>query len=99
MTHWPWTCQGYNDNNNPKKWNTYLNAKGKSLGETQDDYLHNFGAPERLTWDGLQYQVSKDKNFFNNSCKYNIDRHVSAPQHPNENPAQGDIREIKRRFS
>ena len=72
--------------------------KGESLGETLDDFVHDFGALEHLTFDGFQYQVGKNTKFFKNIWKYNIDHHVSAPRHPNENPAEGAITELKRRF-
>ena len=75
-----------------------LNTKGGSLGEIVDDYVHDFGAPEHLTFGGFQYQVGKNTKFFRNLLKYNIDHRVSAPRRPNENPAEGTIREIKRRF-
>ena len=74
------------------------NAKGDSLGEALDDFVHDFGAPEHLTFDGHQSQVGRNTKFFKNLRKYNIDYHVSAPRRPNENPAEGAIREIKRRF-
>ena len=61
--------------------------KGESLGETLDDFVHDFGAPEYLTLDGFQSQVGKNIKFFKNLRKYNIDHHVSAPRHPNEKPA------------
>ena len=75
-----------------------LNAKGGSLDETLDDFVHDFGAPEHLTFGGFQYQVGNNTKFFSNLLKYNIDHRVSAPRRPNENPAEGTIREIKRRF-
>ena len=30
-----------------------LNAKGDSLGETLENFVHNFGAPEYLKFDGF----------------------------------------------
>jgi hypothetical protein len=74
------------------------NAKGDSLGEALDDFVHDFGAPEHLTFDGHQSQVGKNTHFNKSLRKYQIDYHVSAPRRPNENPAEGAIREIKRRF-
>ena len=43
-----------------------LNAKGDSLCETLDDFVHDFGALEHLTFDGFQYQVGKNTKFFKN---------------------------------
>ena len=39
------------------------NAKGDSLGETLDDFVHDFGAPEHLTFDGFQSQMGKITHF------------------------------------
>ena len=41
-----------------------LNAKGESLGEALDDFVHNFGAPEHLTFDGHQPQVGKKTRIY-----------------------------------
>ena len=75
-----------------------VNAIGDSLGETLDDFVHDFGAPSHLTFDGHQSQVGKKTRFFKGLRKYKIDHHVSAPRQPNENPAEGTIQELKRRF-
>ena len=71
---------------------------GDSLGEALDDFVHDFGAPMHLTFDGHQSQVGKKMRFFQGLPKYKIDHHVSSPRHPNANPAEGTIREIKRCF-
>ena len=36
-----------------------INATGDSLGEALDDFVHDFGAPTHLTFDGHQSQVGK----------------------------------------
>ena len=40
-----------------------LNTKGGSLDETLDDFVHAFGAPEHLTFNGFQSQVGKNTKF------------------------------------
>ena len=40
------------------------NAKGESLREALDDFVHDFGAPEHLTFDGHQSQVGKKTRFY-----------------------------------
>ena len=74
------------------------NAKGDTLGETLDDFVHDFGAPEHLTFNGFSSQVGKNTKFHKGLRKYKIDYHVSAPRRPNENPAEDAIREVQRRF-
>ena len=91
-------CQVYSHKAVFPAWYTKLNVKGYSLGEALDDYVHEFGSLEHLTFDGFQYQVSKNTKFFKNLHKYNIDHHVYVPRSPNQNPAEGTIREIKRCF-
>ena len=59
-----------------------LNAKGGILGETLDDFVHDFVAPEHPTFDGFQSQAGKNTKLFKNLRKYNIDHHVYAPQKP-----------------
>ena len=58
-------------------------AKGQSLSETLDDFVHYFGAPEHLTFDGFSSQVGKGTKFNKALRKYRIDYHVSAPRRPN----------------
>ena len=69
-----------------------------SLGEILDDFVHDFGAPEYLTFDGFQYQVGKNTKFLKNLRKYNVGHHVSAPRGPYENHVECAIREIMRSF-
>ena len=73
-------------------------AKGDEVGHTLSDFVHDFGAPDHITFDGAQVQVGKKTLFQKNLTKYIIDYHVSSPRRPNENPAEGSIREIRRRW-
>ena len=73
-------------------------TKGDTVGDSLYNFVHDFGAPEHLTFDGFQSQVGKGTKFRKGLRQYNIDWHVSAPRRPNENPAEGTIREVKRRF-
>ena len=73
-------------------------AKGEEVGQTLLNFIHDFGAPEHLTFDGAQVQVGKNTLFQKVLRKNVIDYHVSSPRRPNENPAEGSIREIRRRW-
>ena len=74
------------------------NTKGETLGDSLNNFVHDFGAPDHLTFDGYSSQVGRETKFYKRLKHYGIDHHVSAPRRPNENPAEGCIRELKRRF-
>jgi hypothetical protein len=73
-------------------------ATGDSIGFSLQDFVHDFGVPEHLTFDGAQAQVGQYTRFMQNIRKYNIRHHVSSPRRPNENPAEAQIREVKKRW-
>jgi len=63
-----------------------------------DNFIHDFGAPEHLTFDGHMTRVRRKTRFRKSLRKYNIDYHISGPRRPNENPSEVAIRELRRRF-
>ena len=73
-------------------------TKGEAIGDSLYNFVHDFGAPEHLTFDGFQSQVGRNTKFRRGLRHYNIDWHVSAPRRPNKNPAEGTICKIKCRF-
>ena len=73
-------------------------AKGDEVGQTLLNFVHDYGAPEHLTFDGAQVQVGKNTLFQKTLRKHHIDYHGSSPRRPNENPTEGFIREIRRRW-
>ena len=68
------------------------------ISDTLLDLVHEFGAPEKLTFDGAQSQVGRHTSFQALLRKYQIPFHISAPCRPNENPAESKIRIIKVRW-
>ena len=79
--------------------NYHMNAvNGENTGNTLKDFIHEFGAPDRLTFDGYPTQVGKHTLFQKTLRRYDIDQHTSSPYRPNENPAEGAIREIKKAY-
>ena len=68
-------------------------TKWDEVGQTLFNFIHDYGAPEHITFDGAQVQVAKNTLF-----QHVIDYHVSSPRRPNENSAEESIREIKRRW-
>jgi hypothetical protein len=69
-----------------------------SAGNLLRKFIHEFGRPEKLTFDGLQELCGKKTEFMSNIRKYSIDYHVTEPHRPNHNFAEGDIREIRRKW-
>ena len=73
-------------------------ADGEHVGHSLLNFIHNFGAPEHLTFDGAQVQMGRHTLFQQTLRRHNIQFHVSSPQRPNENPGEAAIRELKRRM-
>ena len=73
-------------------------ANGESVGGSLRDFVSDYGRPDHLTYDGAAVQTGKGTDFHKTARKHEIRYHVSAPRRPNENPAEGAIREIKRRW-
>jgi hypothetical protein len=73
-------------------------ASGDQVGYSLSDFIHEYGAPEHLTFDGAAVQVGSGTRFKDNLQRAEIKHHVSAPRRPNENPAEGSIREVKKRW-
>ena len=73
-------------------------ADGESIGQAFLNFVHDFGIPELLTFDGASAQVGKNTLFMRSLRKYECKYHVSSPRRPNENPAEAGIRETKKRW-
>ena len=52
---------------------------------------------EHLTFDGYSSHVGQSSLFMKTVRDSNIDFHISGVRRPNENPAEGSIRQIKQR--
>ena len=73
-------------------------AKSETLAYTLNNFISDYGAPERLTFDGAQAQAGKHTEFMQCIRRHHIKHHISAPRRPNENPAEAAIREVKKRW-
>ena len=58
----------------------------------------DFGIPRKLIVDGALEQVGRNTEFIKRCRKYDIDLHVSSPRRPKENPAEGVIREVRKKW-
>ena len=73
-------------------------ANGEQVGQSLKDFIHDYGAPEHITFDGAMVQVGQNTPFVHTLRKYEIKHHVSSPRRPNKNPAESAIRETKKRW-
>ena len=67
-------------------------------GEGLRQFVQDFGRPEKLTFDGSREQCGKKTEFMKNVRKYDIKYHVTEPDRPNHNFAEGVIREIRKKW-
>ena len=74
------------------------NNTSASIDQALRNFSHDFGIPQHLTFDGATTQTGKHTEFMKTIRKYDIKHHVSSPRRPNENPAEGSIQLIKRRW-
>ena len=62
--------------------------------DTLDDFVREFGAPHGLRNDNSKMQLGN--NFRNVLRKYNIKQSMTEPHHPQQNPAERKIQEVKK---
>jgi len=70
---------------------------GENVGTSLGNFIHEYGAPAHLTFDGAQYQKGDNTKFMALIRQHNIKYHISSPRRPEENLVKGSIREIKKR--
>lgn len=68
------------------------------IGPTLPRFISDYGIPQHLTMDGAAVQKGRKTTFMETIRRANIDWHISGPYRPEENPVEGGIRELKRRF-
>jgi PAS domain-containing protein len=73
-------------------------ANNQKVGESLKFFINDFGAADELTYDGAAVQVGRKTTFQSTLRQYDIKSRVSGPRRPNENPAEGAIREVKKRW-
>ena len=73
-------------------------AYGENVVSLLNDFIHEFGAPYHLTFDGAAVQVGSKTEFVDTLRQNHTRSHTSAPRQPNENPAEGSIRELKKKM-
>ena len=74
-----------------------MDRKGK-VGEALRVFCQEFGVTERLTMDDAKEQIGSNSEFMHQIRKNGINFHVIEPERHNQNPAEGVIREILRKW-
>ena len=74
-----------------------MDTKSKA-GEALKEFCREFGIPQHLTFDGASEQCKKGTEFMKTVRQYNIDYHISEADLHNQNPVEGVIREIRKKW-
>ena len=74
-----------------------MDSKSKA-GDALKVFCREFGVPYNLTFDGSKEQTGKNTTFMKEVRKHDINYHVSEAERHNENPVEGVIREIRRKW-
>jgi hypothetical protein len=74
-----------------------MDSKSKA-GDALKIFCREFGIPENLTFDGSKEQCKKGTAFMQQVRKHGINHHISEPDLHNQNPVEGVIREIRRKW-
>ena len=71
---------------------------GPTVGQTLNDFIHEWGIPDTLVFDGAKVQTGQNTLFMKIVWEVNINYHVSEPRRPDQNPSEAAIREVKKRL-
>ena len=73
-------------------------ANNENIGNSLGEFASEFLVLENLTFDGATVQLGSTTIFQNHVRKNDIQNQRSAPWRPNENPSEGSIWEVKRKW-
>ena len=71
---------------------------GLTVGQTLTDFIHEWGIPDTLMFDGAKVQTGQNTLFMKIVREANINYHISEPWRLNQNPLEAAIREVKKRL-
>ena len=74
-----------------------MNKKGEA-GDALRTFCLEFGVPEHLTFDGSKEQCGRKTEFMKQVRKNDIQHKVSEKGYHNQNPVEGVIRELRRKW-
>jgi hypothetical protein len=75
-----------------------MDTSKRKAGNALRTFCQEFGASDRLTCVGSKEQTGKKTKFMQQVRKNNIDLHVIEPERRNQNPCEGVIREVRRKW-
>lgn len=76
----------------------YPMATKSDAGKALRSFINEWGVPAKLTFDGAPEQFGKGTEFMKQIMKHGIEYHVSEPHRPDQNAAEGVIREVRRKW-
>jgi hypothetical protein len=76
----------------------YPMASKAMAGQALREFIREYGVPEELHFDGSLEQNGPNTEFTRLIREHGIKVHRSEPHRPQQNPAEGAIRELKRRW-
>ena len=76
----------------------YPTESKKLCGKALKTFCTEFGAPEKLTFDGAKEQVKSGTDFMKVVREYEIIPHVIEPDRHNQNRVEGVIREVRKKW-
>ena len=74
-----------------------MDSKSRA-GDALKIFCREFGVPDHLTFDGSGEQNGKNTTFMQQIKKHNITHHTTEPNLHQQNPAEGVIREVRRKW-
>ena len=66
----------------------------KDSSKGLDKFLKEYGAPDKIIYDGAGKKFGRKTDFQRIMCKYEIKGHAAEPNQSNKNPVEGCIREL-----
>ena len=76
----------------------YPIKKKKDCHESLEKFVKEYGAPDKMIYDGSGEQTGRKTEFQRLMRKYEIKGHASEPERSNQNPVEGCIRELRQRW-
>ena len=76
----------------------YPIVKKSDAGIGLNSFITDYGVPDLLTFDGSKEQVKPISEFQKAVRKYNIKTRVIEPNRPSQNPVEGVIRELRKKW-